>query len=206
MAIQQNDIYQVRIQGEVFDQQCENVFWYAANIIGVEDQLAQGLGLSVQTNIIGNVIGIQSNVFEWTHIQVVNWRVPLEDQYEADLATVGLVNAEAYPSYVSASFTSPDPGIGLRPASKRFAGISANHINRNNPDFLLDWVAVAIALGTSIGVGTAVLNPVLVRRQINKVNVFPPMGTGNPIAPRTVLGQWTFDIGTQNSRKKGVGA
>jgi len=190
------------MQYTVLGQQCVNVFWYQVPASGMESNNAAELRDLFNNNIVPFINNIISANVDDYRLDVINWRDPQDSSFLSDTDFGESSLGTMLPSFVTMTFRSQRTAPGKRYSYKRFAGITSTHIVGNTPvDNGSDLSNIADALAVTLEINQRVYAPVQV-----KTSTLPHMGTGQPTVSMGLGVSWDFFVGSQNSRKPGVGA
>lgn len=204
---QLGDVFYTRSVGSIFGQQCINTYWYQVTFFGDTEPRAEHINNWVIDILDPYVRNLQCDLFTWEFTETMLYKDPAADYAIDDSPFAGAIVGESEPPFVSASFRSQKGAPSQRYGFKRFSGVSVQNVFNQNPANPAIWDAIATQLGLPALVGTSVVSPALVKRQVDKVKVLPPLGGGvNPDVSRYLFGDWTYFVGSQNSRKVGVGS
>lgn len=200
MAIQNFDTYFARAVQRYLGQTVINTFWYVLGS-GNGGQVAASLIQSMRTFFWEPLAQVMSEEWALDSLEVMNWRVPDEDFAVNQADIVGIDQDSMIPSFVAVAMRSPKGAPGQRYSYSRLTGFGESKIDGNLvvPDTNM---ASALAFRGTIQQET---NGDLYPVQVSSENM-PKLGAGNPSTNRNLDGIWTYQIGTQNSRKPGVGA
>jgi len=212
------DIFQVKVTGSLLGQLVNNVFWYrlsqadTVNTSFEQDlyDLFGSLGWSVLME------GIHT-AYQNDSIEVINWSNI--DEYTIGTSTSfdgQYASGEVSQSFTSLTFKSNKGNPGQRRSYKRIAGLPEQSLNGNTisdtttPSYTPFAAFLPVELQYQAG---QLFTPVQVKHSQTTAPytpknpyTMPPLGSGNPVVNRVLTGVWTYQIGTQNSRKPGYGA
>lgn len=201
MAIVLGDVYQLNALGNMGGTACRNTYWYRLTSWDEVSQLAEDAITEFLAGILAEVVTFQMSTFNWSLVECFNWKDPLSDYSSAAIDVDGVVTAgTAIPLFATLTMRSPKAWPGSRYGYKRYSGISNGAVGFGglvNPAL---YVTLGNLLGSDFEVAGGLLTPTLVIRA-----AIPPVGTGNPSVSRDLRGEWTAHLGSQNSRKGGVG-
>lgn len=202
MTVQQNDIYRLGMRSNDGENSWWTYAWYAVNILGTEEFVAEGATTQFAGSVADACVALLSDDITVDRIEAMNWRVPTEDYHLEVVNFPGEVTSTDYsPVFVTGTFISSNTAPTQNASIFRLSGIADSAITDGQPSSSGLWDAIATALGASLIVQTATLNPIHIARQINKVKVFPALGTANPVGQQLNTGQWTYRVGSIIRRK-----
>jgi hypothetical protein len=198
-----NDIYQVKLSFDFLGELQLNVFWYQVPSSSVEAANAEDLLDEFDSIVVQPIREIVDDSVGAALIEATNWRDPTDHFTNTYPSGFGLLNGVILmPSFVCITFRSPKPTPGLRYAYKRIGAQTTSHVQGNTAvDASSHLSDVAGALAASLEGEDGLYAPVQVR-----TSTLPPLGSGQPNAIRSLYGTWTFAVGSQNTRKAGVGS
>lgn len=198
MADTTGPVYQLIIQGTIFDQVIENVFWY--NVEAGTGFDADELGVAFREAVLSFIIGIQSTAVEWLTLFVLGARDSTDVATIDVTGTNGLITGDCLPPYAAWSYIYTRKSRAMRHGFKRFAGVPESW--QTNGEVATGTPTTTVGdLGSSLQVilelGADVTGaPVVPQRQRHGV-------------PLTPIEYWSpadinfHGITTQNSRKFG---
>lgn len=218
ISVPNNATLEFKLVGEFNGaQETNNVFHYkeSGGTSGTLDQYANGLMNLIETfiypitSVVQRYIRIDASILD-ADGELVNG----ESVFFPSANDNGVVTGESMPPFVTWTYKYVRPDATFRHGFKRFAGVAESQQNSGFPDSgaLSVLNAAAVALGDLVPGMTVDVDgnpdaevtdvgmvPVILQRIIN----------GDPISPVNVgeVGSVVFSkIGTQNSRKYGVGS
>jgi hypothetical protein len=168
-------VYQLTVQGTIFDQAFVNVFYYLVE--GGPGIEADAIGSAFKIGILPNICGVQNVAVEYQNIQVVGAR---DSTDVADInirESVGLITGDCLPPFVAWSFIITRQTTEMRNGYKRFPGVSETwqlngEVVEGTPEDTL--VALGDTLRTNLEVTTLLVGELVVpRRQWHSVPLEP---------------------------------
>lgn len=203
MAGNMGDVY-VAIAGGTFNgEDWRNRFWYVLEADESEDSVAGVLTAALDDDCYSDLSILMSQFWEIDFIEAYKWRDAASDYDYLGLAYGGSdILTNAMPSSIALSYRSPKGTPGQRYGHKRFAGLPEAMVNGNAVSSEAVFDNVGTFLGNYIATSNTRLIPCIVRS-----STIPGVSLGvNPTVTRYVLGNWTYFLGTQASRKPGYGS
>lgn len=202
--MQQFDVYQVKPFISFLGQKMTNIYWYQLTSIpgNAPAVVAQQLCEEWRDSVWQAHKQWTSQSLHMDGVQAVNW-ADLDSQNQIVIDEVGQNITDPLPTFVSVTYLSSPPKIGGQYGSKRFPGVCEENIDGNSIqqtltqfDDLAD--ALAATLVTASGDTFELVLPISAQ--------IPKMGTANvPFSRYISGGAWSYSLGTQYSRKAGVG-
>lgn len=202
MTAQAGDVYFAIARGEYLGENWINRWWYAQGGDEPDDQVSEVLVLAIRA-AMGDLADALHEDWLCDYVEAYKWKDPASDYYNGGANFAGSISAsQGCPSFLVISFRSSKGYPGQRYGYKRVSGIPELYLEGNDLATPNEYNNFATFLGSPISTTNGVLVPALI-----DTKTIPDINTGaNPSASRNLFGQWTYKLGTQNSRKRGAGS
>ena len=156
------DIYQVRLESAFFGHRFNNVFFYQAGIVSVDDD-SQKLADEFVATIVPLVLPLLSVNLTFDVVRVVNGSNNLDNVIQL-ISELGVRLTNAAPHNLAIAFRQRLGGAGFRYSYKRFGGLTTDTFNAggwlNTASFFAQANSLSVGLGSLLVDGTANWNPI----------------------------------------------
>lgn len=199
MAIVDGDVYFTRVTQSYLGQTIINTFWHvltASNAMPISGDIIA----DIRSDFWTPLSAVMVNEWKVDRVECMNWRVPAEDFDTNEADIVGGDSDSGIPSFLSLVMRSPKGAPGQRYSYTRLTGFGESKIDGNTVLADTNMLAALAWRGSILFLTNGTMYPV----QVQSVGR-PDLGVGNPSVNRSILGDWTWQSGTQRSRIPGVG-
>lgn len=216
------DVYEIVDRQTLFGQEVLNVFQFRqiANFVTTLSNIAEVAKDCYIEQYLPDILEIQTNDVTHVNITVKNL-FDTDDYFAEDINEVGVIGggspADTQSTFNAYSFTTRGSGITVKPGGKRFAGVADSFITDGvitDAGTLTKLATVGSRLGTSMTVGTIILDPIFQPILVKRVRsgVSPdyeyrmPVNEGELVYANIQNALLKLLVSSQVSRKVGIGA